>query len=134
MEELVRFFGGSTGIMRQSTQDTRIGDQAIGAGDYVVVAIQAADRDPAVFADPDRLDVGRPASAHLGFGHGPHQCIGQQLARLQMAVVFGALIERVPTMRLAVPLDRVEFKTGTAVYGPAAVPVTWSEVLPMRAG
>ena len=132
-EEVVRFLGGSTGILRQVSEDTRIGDQPVVAGDYVVVAIQAADRDPEVFPDPDRLDIGRPASAHLGFGHGPHQCIGQQLARLQIGVTLRALIRRIPTMRLAVPLDQVPFKAGTAVHGPASVPVVWSEVLPRDA-
>lgn len=92
--------------------------------------MQTADRDPAVFEDPERLDVGRRAEGHLGFGYGPHQCVGQQTARLEMSVVLETLTRRIPSLRLAADLADIPFKTGTPVVGPAALPVEWDAVLP----
>lgn len=134
VEEIVRCFGGAAGIARQVTRDTRIGDTPVRAGEYVVVAIQAADRDPEQFADPDRIDVGRRISDHLGFGYGTHQCFGQQTARLELTVVLEQLVRRIPTLRLACPVQEVPFKANTPVIGPAAVPVTWDEILPSGEG
>lgn len=130
VEEIVRMFGGAAGIVREATRDTVVGGRPIARGDYLVLAIQAADRDPAAFDDPDRLDVGRSTEGHLGFGYGTHQCFGQQTARLELSVVLETVLRRVPSLRLAVPLAEVPFKTGTPVVGPAAVPVAWDEVLP----
>ncbi|MFW6690681.1 cytochrome P450 [Streptomyces sp. MAR4 CNX-425] len=130
VEEIVRFLGGAPGIVRQATRDTEIGGHPVAAGDYIVLAMQAADRDTEVFPDPDRLDVGRRPNNHLGFGHGTHQCFGQQTARLELTVTLQTLLRRVPSLRLAVPLEDVPFKTGSIVYGPAEVPVTWDAVLP----
>ncbi|MFG2050624.1 cytochrome P450 [Micromonospora sp. NPDC048935] len=134
VEELVRFFGGAPGIVRQVTRDTDIGGHPVAAGDYVVAAIQVADRDPEAFADPDRLDVGRRPNPHMGFGYGTHQCFGQQTARLELTVVLETLLRRVPSLRLAVPLEDVPFKTGTPVFGPAEVPVDWTAVRSATAG
>ena len=100
------------------------------AGDYVVVAIQSANRDTALYADGDRLDIGRTSGAHLGFGHGPHQCVGQQLARLELTAVLGTLPQRIPSLRLAVPFDEIRFKVNSAVLGPVAVPAAWDEIVP----
>ncbi|NGO66864.1 cytochrome P450 [Streptomyces boncukensis] len=134
IEELVRFFGGAPGIVRQATRDTRIGGQEIAAGDYLVLAIQAADRDPAAFPDPDRLDLTRGGQGHLGFGYGAHQCFGQQTARLELTVAFETLLRRVPSLRLAVPLEEVPFKTDSTVVGPAALPVAWDRIHPAAEG
>jgi cytochrome P450 len=130
VEEIVRLLGVGGGLLRVATVDTEIGGTPIAAGDYVVVAIQAANHDPAQFADPERLDVTRKHNAHIGFGHGPHQCVGQQIARLELSTVLATLPRRVPSLRLAVPFDEVEFKTETAVCGPITLPVGWDEVLP----
>lgn len=130
VEELVRFFGGAPGIVRQVTRDTEIGGHPVAEGDYIVAAIQVADRDPEAFDDPDRLDLGRRPNPHMGFGYGTHQCFGQQTARLELTVVLETLLRRVPSLRLATPLEDVPFKTGTPVFGPARVPVAWDAVLP----
>jgi cytochrome P450 len=132
-EELVRYLGVGTGLLREVTEDTEIGGQRLAKGDYVVVAIQSANRDTALYPDPDRLDVSRKPLAHLGFGHGPHQCVGQQLARLELTTVFRTLPARIPSLRLAVPLDGVEFKSDSVVRGPISLPVTWDTVLPAAA-
>jgi cytochrome P450 len=132
VEEIVRLLGVGAGLLRVAKVDTEIGGTPIAAGDYVVVAVQAANHDPAQFADPERLDVTRKHNAHIGFGHGPHQCVGQQIARLELSTVLATLPRRVPSLRLAVPFDEVEFKTETAVCGPVTLPVSWDEVLPAR--
>jgi cytochrome P450 len=125
-EELVRYLGVGTGLMRQATEDTVLGGRRIKAGDYVVAAVQSANRDPALYPDGDRLDVTRRPGAHIGFGHGAHTCVGQQIARMELATVLGALATRVPSLRLAVPLAEIAFKRDTVVRGPVALPVTWS--------
>jgi len=130
VEEIVRLLGVGAGLLRVATVDTEIGGTPIAAGDYVVVAIQAANHDPAQFADPERLDVTRKPNAHIGFGHGPHQCVGQQIARLELSTVLATLPRRVPSLRLAVPFGEVQFKTETAVCGPITLPVSWDDVLP----
>ncbi|WP_407562330.1 cytochrome P450 [Streptomyces sp. 184] len=130
VEEIVRFLGGGPGIVRQATRDTEIGGHPVAEGDYIVAAIQTADRDPGAFPEPDRLDVGRRPNKHLGFGYGTHQCFGQQTARLELTVTLETLLRRVPSLRLAVPAADVPFKTGTPVHGPAEVPVTWDAILP----
>jgi cytochrome P450 len=128
-EELVRYLGVGSGLLREVTQDTVIAGQPVKAGDYVVVAVQSANRDTALYPDGDRLDVGRTSGAHLGFGHGPHQCVGQQLARLELSTVLATLPQRIPSLRLAVPFDEIRFKVDTSVGGPVAVPMTWDEVV-----
>lgn len=131
-EELVRLLAAGAGMTRQATRDTEIGGRPVAAGDLVVVAIQSANRDAAVWADADRLDVARTSSPHLGFGFGPHHCVGRQLARLEMETVLGIVPRRIPSLRLAVPLEDVEFKPSNTPVGPAALPVTWDAVLPAR--
>lgn len=129
VEELVRFLGVGVGIMRVVTRDTEIGGQRVPAGDFVIAAIQSANHDPEQFPEADRLDVTRDAARHIGFGHGPHQCAGQQLARLELKTVLETLLRRIPSLRLAVPFEQIEFKTDTVVTGPTALPVAWDEVL-----
>nr|CTQ90596.1 putative cytochrome P450 hydroxylase [Kibdelosporangium sp. MJ126-NF4] len=129
-EEVVRLLGGGAGLMRVATVDTEIAGQPIAAGEYVIVAVQAANHDPERFPEPERLDIDRQSSGHIGFGHGPHQCVGQQIARLELTTVLATLPRRVPSLRLAVPQKEIRFKADTTVYGPSALPVTWDEILP----
>jgi cytochrome P450 len=131
-EELVRYLGVGSGLLREVMQDTEIAGQPVKAGDYVVVAVQSANRDSALYADGDRLDVGRPSGAHLGFGHGPHQCVGQQLARLELTTVLATVPQRIPSLRLAIPFDDIRFKVDTSVLGPVALPVTWDAIVPAK--
>jgi cytochrome P450 len=87
----------------------------------------AANRDPARFREPDLLDVTREYSPHLAFGHGVHQCLGQQLARVEMRVGLGALLTRFPGLRLAVPPEQVRMRDDMAIYGVHELPVTWDD-------
>lgn len=126
IEELLRFFTIVDSVTsRVATEDVRFGDTTINAGDGVVVSGLSADWDPTVFADPDRLDLERGARHHLAFGFGPHQCLGQNLARLELQIVFDTLFHRIPTLRLAAPLDKIPFKTDAAIYGARELPVAW---------
>jgi cytochrome P450 len=88
----------------------------------VLLAKHAANRDPRQFADPDRFDVTRNAKGHLTFGHGPHHCIGAQLARMDVQVALTAILDRFPGLRLA---EEVRWRTGMAMRGPLAMLVTW---------
>ncbi|WP_432124104.1 cytochrome P450 [Streptomyces sp. C10-9-1] len=113
------------GLRRVATEDCEVGGRTIRAGEGVVVVVSSANRDPAVFPEPDRLDPHRPPRDHLAFGYGLHQCLGQRLARLQLQVLWPALFRRAPGLRLAVPLGEVPFRTDMFVHGVHRLPVAW---------
>ncbi|WP_043628456.1 cytochrome P450 [Nonomuraea candida] len=126
VEELLRYFTIADGVTsRVATQDVEIGGARIKAGEGVVVSALSADWDPAAFEDPHVLDVERGARHHLAFGFGPHQCLGQNLARLELQIVFDTLFRRIPTLRLAAPVEDLPFKTDAVIYGVHELPVTW---------
>jgi cytochrome P450 len=126
VEELLRYLTIVHGGRRRvALADIQIGGQTIHAGDRVVVATDIGNRDPSVFAEPARLDIGRDARHHVAFGYGSHQCLGQPLARMELQVVYGTLYRRIPTLRLAADLDHVPFKHDGLVYGVYELPVTW---------
>ncbi|GGK72636.1 cytochrome P450 [Sphaerisporangium melleum] len=126
VEELMRYLSIiHIGLLRTAMADVPIEGHMIRAGESVTVSLSAADRDPARFPDPDALDVTRPATGHLAFGHGVHQCIGQQLARVEMRVGYPALLERFPGLRLAVEPEQVATRSDMAIYGVHRLPVAW---------
>ncbi len=104
-----------------------IGGASIGAGEGVIVSTLSANWDPAAFKDPAELDVERGARHHLAFGFGPHQCLGQNLARMELQIVFDTLFRRIPTLRLAAPAEDLPFKSDAVIYGMHELPVTWSQ-------
>jgi cytochrome P450 len=101
VEEFLRHDSPVQGLIRVATRDVEVGEKQIRGGDALLVLIGAANRDPARFADPDRLDIRREDNRHLSFGLGPHFCLGAPLARLEAHVAFGALLERFPGLELA---------------------------------
>ncbi|WP_431357659.1 cytochrome P450 [Streptomyces lydicus] len=127
VEELLRFHSISrNGPRRAATVDIEIDGHLIRAGEGVVVSVPSANRDESVFADAERLDVCRPnAQHHVAFGYGIHQCLGQALARVELQVVIDTLLRRFPTMRPAVPIEEIPFRTDMTIYGCHALPVTW---------
>jgi len=127
VEELLRYLTIiQFGLRRTALEDVELGGQRIEAGSVVVAALPAGNRDATHFSgDPETLDVRRPYRPHLAFGHGIHQCIGQQLARVEMKAALSALIERFPTLRLAVPADQVPMRDDMLIYGVHKLPVTW---------
>ncbi|MFF9809332.1 cytochrome P450 [Streptomyces coeruleorubidus] len=114
-----------TGVRRVAKDDIEIGDVVIRKGDGIIFDLHAANWDPEVFPGAERLDIARPARIHQAFGHGPHQCLGQNLARLELQVVYGTLYRRVPTLRLAAAIEDLEFDHTGTTYGVRSLPVAW---------
>ncbi len=127
VEELLRYLSVADPLLRSALEDVEVEGRLIRAGETVTVSVQAANRDPHRFPGPDRLDIHRKATGHLAFGHGAHQCLGQQLARVEMTVAFPALFARFPTLRLAVPPQEVELRDRSNIYGVVSLPVTWDK-------
>jgi cytochrome P450 len=126
VEELLRYLSiVQSGRRRVALADMRIGGRLIRRGEGLIIATDAANRDAAVFENPDVFDIRRDTGGHLAFGHGVHQCLGQTLARVELQVFFTTLARRVPGLALAVPLSRIAFKHDTVVYGVEHLPVTW---------
>ncbi|QID36281.1 cytochrome P450 [Streptomyces albus] len=130
VEELLRYLSVADPLVRAALEDIEIEGRLIRAGETVTVSVQAANRDPRRFPRPDGLDLRREAVGHLAFGHGAHQCLDQQLARVEMTVAFPALLARFPTLRLAVPAHEVRMRERSNIYGVLSLPVTWDEVQP----
>ncbi|GAA4207922.1 cytochrome P450 [Actinocatenispora rupis] len=126
VEELMRYLSVADIFYRYAAEDVELGGETIAAGSTVVVSLLAANRDPARFERPDELDVRRKARGHLSFGHGVHQCLGQQLARIEMRAGFDGLLRRFPTLQLAVPAAEVPLRTDMNIYGVHELPVTWT--------
>jgi vitamin D 1,25-hydroxylase len=126
IEELLRYLAiADVAGGRVATADIEIDGQVIRAGEGVIVTNSIANRDGSVFEDPDTFDVHRSARHHLAFGYGVHQCLGQNLARLELEVILTALFERIPTLRLAVPVEQLTLRPGTTIQGVNELPVTW---------
>ena len=127
VEELLRYLSVAKMFVRVALEDVEMGGQTIEAGSVVFVSYHTANRDPDRFDDPHVLDIRRPdAGRHLAFGHGIHQCLGAQLARMEMRVALPALLRRFDTLRLAVPADEVPLRPETAdIFGVKRLPVAW---------
>jgi cholest-4-en-3-one 26-monooxygenase len=107
VEEMLRWVSAVSQFRRTATRDTEIRGQKIREGDKVVVYYQSANRDEAVFKDPDTFDVTRSPNNHLAFGIGEHFCLGANLARLEIRVMFEELLRRMPDIELAGPVRRL---------------------------
>ncbi|WP_280310613.1 cytochrome P450 [Nocardia abscessus] len=127
VEELMRYLSVADIFYRYATEDIELGGETIGKGSTVVVSLLAANHDPRRFDNPGTLDIHRKARGHLSFGHGIHQCLGQQLARIEMRAGFTGLLRRFPTLELAVPAGEVKLRTDMNIYGVHELPVTWTE-------
>ncbi|HEX5740251.1 MAG TPA: cytochrome P450 [Pilimelia sp.] len=126
VEEMLRYFTiADLATTRVATADVEIAGVTIRAGEGVVGLSNAANRDPEVFTDPDTFDITRPARHHVSFGYGPHQCLGQNLARLELQTVFDTLFARIPGLRLVGDVEDVPFKDDAFIFGVHALPVTW---------
>jgi cytochrome P450 len=125
VEELLRYLTVVDFMVRTALEDVELDGHTIRAGETVTVSLPAANRDPRRFADPGVMDISRDATGHLTFGHGIHQCLGQQLARNEMRIALPALLDRLPGLRLAVPAEEVPMRSDMLVYGVHRLPVTW---------
>jgi cytochrome P450 len=127
VEELMRYLAVADTFLRYATEDIEVAGEMITKGTTVVVSLLAAGHDPQRFENGDTLDVHRKARGHVSFGHGVHQCLGQQLARIEMRAGFAGLLRRFPTLRLAVPAGEVRLRTDMSIYGVHELPVTWTD-------
>ncbi|MGX1914122.1 cytochrome P450 [Streptomyces phaeochromogenes] len=126
VEELLRYLSILNAFpVRIALEDAVIGGATVRAGQSVAISVPTVNRDPALVDDPDTFDVGRPRSAHLAFGYGIHQCLGQHLARTELVAAFRGLLDRFPALELAVPVEKVRMRTDMVVYGVHELPVTW---------
>ncbi|HZY60056.1 MAG TPA: cytochrome P450 [Candidatus Binataceae bacterium] len=129
VEEILRFVTPVFHFLRTVTKDTELGGQRFNRGDLVALFLASANRDEAVFADPDKFDVGRSPNEHVAFGYGEHFCLGANLARLEMRVLFQELLPHLGDIELAGPASRtrsvvvpgikhlpVRFKDGQSVH------------------
>lgn len=125
-EELMRYLSIiQNGQRRVAIEDIEISGETIKAGEGVIIDLAPANWDAKAYPEPDKLDLSRDAGQQLGFGYGRHQCVGQQLARAELQIVFHTLLRRIPTMRLAIPFDQVPFKHDRLAYGVYELPVSW---------
>jgi cytochrome P450 len=125
IEEFLRYDGPvNPGIARFAREDVTIAGVTIPRGAIVLVASAIADRDPARFPDPDRLDITRQDNAHLAFGHGIHYCLGAPLARLEGQIAIATALRRLPGLTLAVPPGELRWRPGP-LRGPEHLPVTF---------
>ncbi len=122
IEELIRYDAPLQLFERTAYDDVEIGGVTVRRGQKIAALLGAANRDPAVFADPARLDVGRDPNPHLGFGAGIHFCLGAPLARLELSVSLPVLLRRLPAMELA---EEPEYQPNFVIRGLRSLRVRW---------
>jgi cytochrome P450 len=126
IEELLRYVTiVHTGSIRVALEDVELNGTHIKAAETISISLSQANRDPERFPDPDMLDVSRDAAGHIAFGFGVHQCLGQQLARIELRIGLVELFRRFPDLRLAVPAEKVPLREEMIIYGVHELPVTW---------
>jgi cytochrome P450 family 142 subfamily A polypeptide 1 len=124
VEELLRWVSPVKNMARTVAREVEIHGRTLREGDQVVLMYPAANRDPAVFADPERLDVRRDPNPHLAFGFGPHFCLGASLARVELQMMFSELLRRLPDLHSAGrPSPR---RSSNFISGPEAMPVQFT--------
>jgi pimeloyl-[acyl-carrier protein] synthase len=123
VEELLRFGPPVQLTARIATVDAEVAGQPVAKGTEVIAMIASANRDPDVFGDPERMDIGRTENRHLAFGGGIHHCLGAPLARIEGQEALGRLMARHPTLALAEP--EIEWKATSTLRGPAHLNVVW---------
>jgi pentalenolactone synthase len=126
VEETLRTSRRGGGQMpRYARTDLEIDGVTVNAGDLVLLELGGGNHDPAVFADPDRVDITRPAASHLAFGYGARYCIGAPLARIELQTVFSQLVSRFPNLRLAADVEDLKMRDDELTGGLTALPVRW---------
>lgn len=127
VEELMRLvpLGSSSAQPRYALEDVELSGVLVRAGEPVVVAVHSANRDESVYTASGDFDLERREASHLGFGHGPHHCLGASLARMELQVALRTLLTRLPGLRLAGTEQDVVWKTGLSTRGPERMLITW---------
>jgi cytochrome P450 len=126
VEELLRYLTIIPfSTRRAALDDIDVGGITIKAGEGVFLLTSSANRDTAVFPGGDQVNVQRDARRHLAFGYGVHQCLGQNLARLELQIALSTLLRRLPSLRLDIPFDELRFTDESVSYGVRRLPLTW---------
>jgi cytochrome P450 len=126
IEELLRYNGPvERSTPRWATEDVAIGGQTIRQGEMVMVVLGSANRDAAQFEQPADLDIQRRDNKHLAFGLGIHYCVGAPLARMEGRIALETLLDRLPNLRLAAPVDQLQWRTVPLIRGLKRLPVVW---------
>jgi cytochrome P450 len=127
VEELLRYLSIiQNGQRRVALEDIAIAGEVIRAGEGIIIDLAPANWDPHAFTEPDRLYLHRSwADRNVAFGYGRHQCVGQQLARAELQIVYRTLLRRIPTLALGIPFEDMPFKHDRLAYGIYELPVTW---------
>jgi cytochrome P450 len=126
IEEILRMTSAhNIGLLRWALEDVELGGVTVKRGELVIISESAANRDPAVFPNPDEFDPGRESAPHLAFGHGPHVCLGQSLARTELRIGLPSLFRRFPDIRLACDPSELQIRGDRTGGGVDDVPVTW---------
>jgi cytochrome P450 monooxygenase len=126
VEELLRLHSVADLVaLRVATEDVEIAGQLIRAGEGIVPLVAAANHDEDVFECPHKFDPARSAQQHVAFGYGAHQCLGQNLVRVELEISYRTLFERVPALKLAVPVEELPFKYDGVIFGLHELPVGW---------
>ncbi|MCU1483003.1 MAG: cytochrome [Subtercola sp.] len=126
LEEILRYTPPIVAMRRTATVDHELGGKQITKGDKLVMYYPAANRDPAMYDDPDSFRIDRKVNPHLTFGSGRHHCLGAHLARLELTTMFGAMLRRMPDMQLDGPVDWPEMGEAPMVMGPHSIPVRFT--------
>ncbi|MEH0551051.1 cytochrome P450 [Streptomyces sp. B21-101] len=126
VEELLRYITIAENVLvRVATQDITIGGRLVRAGEGLIINPLAGNRDSSFAADPDTFDIDRNARGHLSFGYGVHQCVGQNLSRVELSISLPTLLRRLPGLRLAAPVEEIPFRAKANIYGVERLPVEW---------
>lgn len=126
VEELLRFDGPvERATIRFAVEDTELGGQQLRRGDAVTVVLGSANRDRAQFAHAEKLDLQRPDNRHLAFGYGVHYCVGAPLARMEGRIALNTLVQRLPNLRLAAPVETLQWRFNPILRGMHHLPVAW---------
>lgn len=126
VEELLRYESSvDTTTARWAAEDVELHGQTIKRGDRVLLVLAAANRDGARFPNPDRFDITRGDRRHLGFGQGPHICLGASVARLETRIALETLFRRLPGLRLAAPENELSYFARVPIRALKSLPVTW---------
>ena len=126
VEELLRYDGPvERATLRFAAEDLQLGGQQIRRGEALAVVLGSANRDAAQFAQPDTLDVTRDNSRHLAFGYGVHYCVGAPLARMEGRIALTTLLQRLPNLRLAAPVEELTWRFNPILRGMNHLPVAW---------
>ncbi|MFE9462046.1 cytochrome P450 [Streptomyces californicus] len=125
IDEMLRYYTIARATKRVAAADIEYQGHTIKEGDAVIVLLDTSNRDPKVHAEPNRLDIRRSAGNHLAFSHGPHQCLGKHLVRVQLEIALRAVAERLPGLRLDIAKEDIPFRGDALSYGPRQLRVTW---------